>query len=353
MAIISGICAECGGPFRRRQTVGVPKFCSSKCMGKHYSKGLGRRTTAKPRVDAICRMCQMPFQHRSMGKSKQVYCSMACRREHDRPSIASKDWLYRKYVVEQLTTRQIGGLVGRSCVAVRYWLHRDGTPIRPIPDNFQHNDALDTVDHGWLHQKRFVEKLSWASIARTVGCSTESLRRCAAEWDMPLHFEKEPQPWDDREWLLAEYKLSGKTAPQIAAEYGVHPCHIFYAMERHGIPRDNRQKGVRGERNHYWRGGVSAERGRFQSSPEWKAVSRIVRRRHHHTCYRCDESNIYGYRSHVHHIVPYHLSRDLRLDEQNLILLCQPCHVWVHSKENTAWEFLAMPIGGGDHQRGF
>ena len=59
------------------------------------------------------------------------------------------------------------------------------------------------------------------------------------------------------------------------------------------------------------------------------------------TCRRCGER----YRDrdptfHVHHIAVWNRYRDLAFDPDNTVLLCRPCHRWVHSRSNAKSELL-------------
>lgn len=93
--------------------------------------------------------------------------------------------------------------------------------------------------------------------------------------------------------------------------------------------------------NHYgWLGGTSPERQKFQSSTEWKAVSKIVWKRDGARCQRCDVfKNDYLKNFHIHHIVSFSVE-SLRADPSNLILLCEDCHYWVHSNANEKGLFI-------------
>jgi hypothetical protein len=83
-----------------------------------------------------------------------------------------------------------------------------------------------------------------------------------------------------------------------------------------------------------WRGGISAERQALYASSEWKKAAQAVYARDKKTCQRCGKRRHEGDAFDIHHIVPFEVAR-LRTELSNLVLLCEPCHYWVHSKENT------------------
>lgn len=102
----------------------------------------------------------------------------------------------------------------------------------------------------------------------------------------------------------------------------------------HTVPR---------ETNPNWKGGATPERQEFYRSPEWKAACTTVWQRANACCERCGldfrtvDRNVQ--RFHLHHVVSFAV-RELRAEPSNLVLLCRPCHLWVHSAANVAREFL-------------
>ena len=99
--------------------------------------------------------------------------------------------------------------------------------------------------------------------------------------------------------------------------------------------------GRNGADNPNWKGGVTPERQALYSSQEWASVVQQVWQRDQATCQRCGlKAGTRGGDSfHIHHIISFAV-KDLRLDLDNLVLLCRDCHSWVHSKANTGKEFL-------------
>lgn len=105
-------------------------------------------------------------------------------------------------------------------------------------------------------------------------------------------------------------------------------------------------KGKRGAEVPSWKGGVTPLRQAFYSSLEWKAVIKQIWKRDDATCQRCGCRSEKGNRHKfdIHHIVSF-ACEELRADVSNLVLLCETCHYWVHSKENVNSEFI-KPVPG-------
>lgn len=172
------------------------------------------------------------------------------------------------------------------------------------------------------------------------------------------HWRKR-KPWWNKKWLYKQYRTLRKSANEIAFEGGVGETAILYWLQKHKIPRwsisevrkhkhwgstgsDNPMWNRCGELNPRWLGGVTPERQAFYVSREWKQVCSAVWKRDGATCQRCslrrgDSDDI---PFHIHHVRSF-ADRDLRADENNLILLCEVCHRFVHSRKNTKHEYLS------------
>jgi hypothetical protein len=162
---------------------------------------------------------------------------------------------------------------------------------------------------------------------------------------------REPKPFWDRAWLDHEYSDLGRSATEIAADFGCHENNILYFLSKHRIPRRtisqtravkhwgssgeaNPMFGKTGVGNPNWRGGVTPERQSVYVSARWKSVAKQVRRRDGGICQRCGESG-----EHLHHLASFAIESG-RYDPDNLVLLCRACHRFVHSRRNKNGEFL-------------
>ncbi|PEZ94183.1 endonuclease [Bacillus cereus] len=64
----------------------------------------------------------------------------------------------------------------------------------------------------------------------------------------------------------------------------------------------------------------------FYNSKEWKYVRAYVYERERGYCQRCKKF-VFGRRAHVHHIIAIKDDPTLKLDPNNLMLLCPKCHI--------------------------
>jgi len=173
---------------------------------------------------------------------------------------------------------------------------------------------------------------------------------------------REHQAFREKVWLLHEYVERGRSSSEIAEDFGVTDGAVLYWLHKHGIPRrnvsaarknkhwgasgpDNPMWNKRGDLNPRWLGGVTPERQAFYTSGAWKRACSFVWKRDNATCQRCglyrgDQPDM---PFHIHHIVSFAVA-ELRADPENLVLICEVCHHFVHSRENVDAELL--PEGG-------
>jgi hypothetical protein len=205
-----------------------------------------------------------------------------------KPLHLDPEWLRRKYIDECLTTVEIGRIVGRDMKSVWSQLKRFGIPTRPRAFYLR----AGPKGHNFMHRP---------------GAVNPFLGRRHSEATRQL--------------------LSVK------------------AMGRPGMvgPR-NGMYGVHGPAHPSWKGGITPERQRVHRSEAWRLTAHLIYKRDRMTCRRCGTSLLHaGPAPHIHHRVSFS-DPTLRFDLDNLVLLCQACHYWVHSRKNVRGEFL----GGGD-----
>lgn len=240
-----------------------------------------------------------------LGSKPGVYCSRQCKNEaSSSESPYTKDWLFEHYVTKGLSTYAIAKIVSRNPKTVYGWLRSHEIPTR------------------------------------------------AREWSVKGN--SRAMLYQNRAWLLAEYLLKGRSQEEIAEQFGVHHQTVSHFMAKFKIPTRtsserwqinpnppnagsaNPMFGRTRERNPNWKGGCSPERQEFYASTAWKAAKRIVFPRDKGQCQRCGRSKC---DLEYHHLVAFAV-RELRAEPSNLVLLCDQCHDFVHSKKNVDGDFI-------------
>ncbi len=105
------------------------------------------------------------------------------------------------------------------------------------------------------------------------------------------------------------------------------------------IPRPDMQ----GERNPNWKGGTCSRREEFRYDSRVFVWRRDVKARDGHKCKNCGSFT----RIVAHHIIPWAVSESTRFNIDNGICLCRKCHLFVHSYNNKAKFYLAVPYNLG------
>lgn len=229
-----------------------------------------------------CGFCATTIYRRA-SKSGWVFCNIACKsawQKQQKP--VTKEWLEQKYLVEKLSMPEIGKLVKRDPSRVEDWLKDFGIQTRPRGLNTETQFKLG--GSGWAGRRHSEE-------------SKEKIRQA---------------------------RIREGSVPYL--KNGIH--HL---------------KGKRGAETTNWKGGATPERQAFYSSIEWKRAVSSVWKRDNATCQKClldfrrVDRNVVSF--HIHHIVSFAV-RELRCELSNLILLCNSCHRWVHSRANVNKEFI-------------
>ena len=71
----------------------------------------------------------------------------------------------------------------------------------------------------------------------------------------------------------------------------------------------------------------------FYNSDAWQSMRSFVYQREHGCCQRCGKF-VFGRAAHVHHVVPIKKNPLLKLDPNNLRLLCRDCHMIEENEDN-------------------
>jgi hypothetical protein len=192
----------------------------------------------------------------------------------------------------------------------------------------------------WLHQKYWSEGLDLVQIGNLLDRDPKSVHRWMRKLEVPTRPRGSNAKVLFRKGEPSRFKGHHHTTENRKRfrEARLRDGHVPYLKDgKHHL------KGKRGAETPNWRGGVTPERQAFNESRAWKAASAATWRRASATCERCSTTYAVAPSGskpfHVHHIVSFAV-KALRCELANLVLLCAPCHRFVHSKANTKGEFL-------------
>lgn len=233
-------------------------------------------------ITSNCELCNKEIIRN--GNRAGRFCSLECKTKWQRTQKpVNKKWLEQKYLVEKLSTYEIGRLVKRDPKSVYRWLKDYEIPTRPRGQNLSEKD-------GYMLKPGTINPFK----GRTHTEETKKTLSIKASV---------PKPW-----------LRGP---------------------------NNGMYGRTGESNPNFIDGSSPERQRVYASSKWKELIRRVYKRDNRKCVRCKAVHSTSNKLHIHHIKSWAGNPEFRFDFYNVILLCKSCHNWVHSAANTEKEYLS------------
>lgn len=212
------------------------------------------------------------------------FCNTTCKGDWQRAQREAlgftREWLIDQYITQQKDANRIGREIGRDGKRVWEWLRDYGIETRKRGSNSDQLPKDGSATRGMRHSDKTRARLREIALA-----------------DGRVPWGKANEPY----W-------KGKTG-------SAHPT---------------------------FKGGLTPERQNFYSSPEWAEAVNKVWARDNAKCQHCgkhhNQAEVRG-TFHIHHIVSF-MVRELRAEVSNLVLLCAPCHRWVHSRKNTEGLFL-------------
>lgn len=234
-------------------------------------------------------------------------------------------------------SKMIAAEFGVSDVLVQNVLRRMGVTLRTAKEAHAHGKRCGPIKH--------TEQFGEAPLC-ACGCGqpvTWHKNRCRWYRFAPGHYRKD-EPYKSAEWLREQYEVRGRTAEDIATECGVNQTAVIRWMNVHGIPRRHISVALKGKqagaKNPAWKGGTTPERQRLHKQGGWREFALSIYRRDNFTCRRCSAAVSARKGVAAHHVRSWAGAPELRFDPANVVTLCKPCHLWVHSSQNVAREWL-------------
>lgn len=132
------------------------------------------------------------------------------------------------------------------------------------------------------------------------------MRRPNGQFEKGEHW-REPRPFREKDWLVENYIVQRRSTGEIAAQFGTTDAAILFWLRKHGVPRRT----------------ISEARG----IKHWGACA-------------LHRDNSPDMPFHIHHVVSF-ADKELRAEPSNLVLLCEACRQFVHSRENLTREYLS------------
>lgn len=233
--------------------------------------------------DTTCSFCGSAIVRKAV--MSLYFCNNGCKASYQKlAKPVTKEWLEYQYLTLRRNSTEIAHEVKRDPKSVWNWLKDFGIPTRPRGQGLT-SDQLSAAMKGVTLGRRH---------------SSESRKR------------------------MSDYAKKVGRVPY-------DPAVGSYMKGRRGPDTPN------------WKGGHTPERQAFYSTPEWKECVKAVWQRDNAICRRCglDHRTILRgtIRFELHHVDSFAIV-ERRADPSNVLLICNPCHKWIHSKKNKRRLFL-------------
>lgn len=195
------------------------------------------------------------------------------------------------------------------------------------------------LDREWLHQKYIVEGLSTYDIGKLVSRDPKRIYEKLIDFGIPTRQRGHNLKGGDNYIAVTGLNPFQGRHHSAATKAVLSQQHSKPAPHLRGAA--NGMHGRTGKANPHYIDGSSPERQRLYAAGDWKALLRFVYKRDGYKCARCGAGKAGPRSIHAHHIKAWAGNQALRFDPANLITLCRTCHEWVHSRQNTSGMFLA------------
>lgn len=254
-----------------------------------------------------------------------------------------EEWLRKKYCEERMSSVEIARELDVTGTTIRNWLERHDIQIRSQgpQKGSSLGDTSNLKDEDWLREEYVGESKSTYQIASELDVGQQTVSNWLQNHGIEIRGPKErartnrsshkDKRLENAEWLRKEYEEKGRSMHDIAREIGVtHPA-VKYRLDQYGIERRN--------------DGPQSKTGDsvFQHDPNWETKRKRRLEIDDYECQDCGVTENEYYRSlDVHH----HTKREEFVNDDgsvdwdeanamdNLISLCQGCHVKRHHKES-------------------
>lgn len=196
------------------------------------------------------------------------------------PQLRDRDWLYRKYVEENMSLQAIAVELGVSLTAV-YRAAKDlGIERRSLSEaqiirreNLPSFEVAKLNDRDWLYEQHVTLSKSRDQIALMLGCTAGTVVRALRFHDIPVSktearggYVRQFEQLYDHDWLYEQRIVQRKSTEEIAAMIGCTSSTVATHLKRWGITV-NRKTPMNGDREFKRR-----KRGRSISGKEYVFV---------------------------------------------------------------------------------
>lgn len=195
------------------------------------------------------------------------------------------------------------------------------------------------LDRDWLYQKYVIEQLSTYDIGKLVNRNPKNIYNKLRDFNIPTRHRGENLAGGDN-----YMRQQGVSNPFLGKTHSDETRAILSVKASCPKPylRGNRNgmSGRTGQSNPNYKDGSSPKRQSLYASGAVKDIIRKVYARDSYRCVRCGAEKSKPKSLHAHHIKSWAGNPELRFELSNFVTLCRDCHSWVHSRANQERDYL-------------
>ncbi|HEC38122.1 hypothetical protein LCGC14_0797880 [marine sediment metagenome] len=153
----------------------------------------------------------------------------------------NEEWLYKKYVTEDKTFKEIGRICSVSYNTIRYWVKKFKIPIKE--SNSYIYKTRKYSDKKWLFNQYITQEKSTIDIAKEIGTNHSTICFWLKKFGIKTRRmdSKVNILYRDKEWLYNQYITQKKSTYEIAQmiwsteKITISPMTVFYWLKKHKI----------------------------------------------------------------------------------------------------------------------
>jgi len=145
----------------------------------------------------------------------------------------NKDFLYQKYVIERMSTARISGLTGISRRTIYDWLIKFEITIR------ERKLGYSGLDRNFLYQKYIIEEMTGTEISQLTGIAMPTIYSWLKKFDIPRRGTGRKQSNLNKYFLYKWYVMERMSIAEVSSLVDLSERTIRKWMDKYNIPRRN------------------------------------------------------------------------------------------------------------------
>lgn len=228
----------------------------------------------------------------------------------------NEEWLRQKYIDEKYSLPEIAKICNVSCHTIHYWTNKFNIKCR-LPGL-----AYINISKDYLYKNYILDDLSIKQIAKLYGCSKDTITRRLKDYEIPLKINRNLNTFNKND-LYNMYVENQLSINQISDYYNCSSTKIRMALINNNIKIRSHSESARNKLNPAWKGGITEQKYCYKFNDQFKEY---IREKFNRTCYICGKTEDELNRKLAVHHIDYNKSSICNGKEFAFVPLCHSCH---------------------------